>query len=209
MQEGTGKSLGFTKFPTDFIFSLQFLKAYILIKEIYIWQQCIRGLLTVAGGTEGRGLVSNDVITTVHVCVHSQFCSSHPCLCARSTWRRCLLWCSDCWRDRRHLSTYRDPAWISPLDLCMSVTTARQVAQWDEENLFFYHFIFSASCCDAVKNIRLSFFRFSLELHCHKALQCEYSVCSTVCEFMVSKKSSFMVMFIFLWRDKLVHLFFI
>lgn len=43
-----------------------------------------------------------------------------------------------------------------------------QMAQWDEENLFFYHFIFSASCCNAIKKVLI--FRFYLELHCHNGL---------------------------------------
>lgn len=74
----------------------------------------------------------------------------------------------------------------------------RQVAQWDEENLFFYHFIFGLllRCCK--EHPVLIFQVFFLNYIVIMALQCEYSVCSTVREFMVLKRSSFMVMIIFL-----------
>ncbi len=110
-----------------------------------------------------------------------------------------------------HIETLHGSAHCS--SACLAVWRWRtgdgQVAQWDEENLFFYHFIFSASCCNAVKNIQFSFSGFILNYIVIMALQCEYSVCSTVREFLVLKRSSFKVMIIFLWRDKLVHLFFI
>lgn len=73
-----------------------------------------------------------------------------------------------------------------------------QMAQWEEENLFFYHFIFSASCCIAIRKMRFSFSGFLLNYIVIMALQCEYSVCSTVRAFLVLKTSSFKVMIIFL-----------
>lgn len=78
------------------------------------------------------------------------------------------------------------------------MTDDGQVAQWDEENLFFYHFNFPVSSGEAVKNTQFSFSGFLLNYIVIMALQCEYSVCSTVREFLVLKRSSFKFMIIFL-----------
>lgn len=133
--------------------------------------------------------------------------SSPPCSSARSTWRRCLRWCSGSWRGRRRPSTSRGPSRVD----------GRPAGRWTGVGegggtriIYFSIILFfcclSLQCC---KEHPVLIFRFYL---CLTLSWWPYNVntLSVVLytRSLVLKRSSFKVMIIFLWRDKNEYIYF-